>query len=91
MCLYCDYGIFLFLDDQWKSHSVFPRQQEEDRLRPGIWARGQWGPKERTATQNIWEEPAGRGLGTRAWRERGVDRIDPKVPGVACTQSCFSI
>lgn len=86
----CDMFPWFFLDDQWKSDSGFSRRQEEDRLRPGVWAGGQWGPKERTATEYVWKEPDRRGLGTRAWRERGVDLINSKNPGVAAdTQSCF--
>lgn len=81
---------WFFLDDQWKSDSGFSRRQEEDWLRPGVWAGGQWGPKERAATEHVWKEPDRRGLGTRAWRERGVDLIDSKNPGVAAgTRSCF--
>lgn len=86
----CDMFLWFFLDDQWKSHSIFSRRQEEDWLRPGIWAGGRRGLKERAATENVWKEPGRRGLGTRAWRERGVDLIDPKNPGVAAgTRSCF--
>lgn len=79
---------WFFLDDQWKSHSVFPRRQEEDRLCTSIRAGGQWRPQERATTENIWEEPGGGRLGTRAWRERGLDPIKPKDSGVAGTQ-CY--